>query len=69
MGIRIDDLPSVEQVSESDLIIVQDTKATKKSTIGQLDMTLGISELKQKFDALGLSVDEEGYIVQEVENE
>lgn len=34
MGIRIDDLPSVEQVSESDLIIVQDTKATKKSTIG-----------------------------------
>lgn len=69
MGIRIDDLPSVEQVSESDLIIVQDTKVTKKSTIGQLDMTLGISELKQKFDALGLSVDEEGYIVQEVENE
>lgn len=69
MGIRIDDLPSVEQVSESDLIIVQDTKATKKCTIGQLDMTLGISELKQKFDALGLSVDEEGYIVQEVENE
>lgn len=67
MGIRIDDLPSVEQVSESDLIIVQDTKATKKSTIGQLDKALGISELKQKFDALGLYVDENGYIVQEVE--
>lgn len=67
MGIRIDDLPSVEQVSESDLIIVQDTKATKKSTIRQLDTALGISALKQKFDALGLSVDEEGYIVQEVE--
>ena len=69
MGIRIDDLPSIEQISESDLIIVQDTKATKKSTIGQLDTALGISALKQKFDALGLSIDEEGYIVQEVENE
>lgn len=69
MGIRIDDLPSVEQVSENDLIIVQDTKATKKSTIRQLDTALGISALKQRFDALGLSVDEEGYIVQEVENE
>lgn len=69
MGIRIDDLPSAEQVSENDLIIVQGTKATKKSTIGQLDTALGISALKQKFDSLGLSIDEEGYIVQEVENE
>lgn len=69
MGIRIDDLPSVEQVSENDLIIVQDTKATKKCTIGQLDVALGISALKQRFDALGLSVDEEGYIVQEVDDE
>ena len=69
MGIRIDDLPSVEQVSENDMIIIQDTKATKKSTIGQLDTALGISALKQKFDVLGLSIDEEGYIVQEVENE
>lgn len=69
MGIRIDDLPSVEQVSENDLIIVQGTKATKKCTIQQLDTALGISALKQKFDALGLSVDEEGYIVQEVEDE
>lgn len=67
MGVRIDDLPSVEQVSENDLIIVQDTRATKKCTIQQLDTALGISALKQKFDALGLSVDEEGYIVQEVE--
>lgn len=69
MGVRIDDLPSVEQVSENDLIIVQDTRATKKCTIQQLDTALGISALKQKFDALGLSVDEEGYIVQEVEDE
>lgn len=69
MGIRIDDLPSVEQVSENDLIIVQGTKATKKCTIQQLDTALGISALKQKFDSLGLSVDEEGYIVQEVEDE
>lgn len=69
MGIRIDDLPSVEQVSESDLIIVQDTKATKKGTIKQLDTALGINALKQRFDSLGLSIDEEGYIVQEVENE
>lgn len=69
MGIRIDDLPSVEQVSENDLIIVQDTKATKKCTVQQLDTALGISALKQRFDALGLSVDEEGYIVQEVDDE
>lgn len=69
MGIRIDDLPSVEQISKSDLIIVQDTKATKKCTMQQLDAALGISALKQKFDSLGLSVDEEGYIVQEVEDE
>lgn len=69
MGIRIDDLPSVEQVSENDLIIVQDTKATKKCTIGQLDTALGISALKQRFDSLGLSIDEEGYIVQEIDDE
>lgn len=67
MGVRIDELPSIEQVSETDLIIVQDNRATKKSTIGQLDTALGISALKQKFNSLGLSVDEEGYIVQEVE--
>lgn len=69
MGIRIDDLPSVEQVSKNDLIIVQDTKATKKCTVQQLDTALGTSALKQKFDSLGLSIDENGYIVQEVENE
>lgn len=67
MGVRIDELPSVEQVSENDLIIVQDDKATKKSTISQLDTALGVSALKQKLDTLGLYVDEDGYIVQEVE--
>lgn len=67
MGVRIAKLPSSKGISKTDLIIVQDNEATKQGTIQQLDDSLGVSELKQEFDALGLSVDEEGYIVQEVQ--
>lgn len=67
MGVRIAELPSSKGISKTDLIIVQDNEATKQGTIQQLDDSLGVSELKQEFDALGLSVDEEGYIVQEVQ--
>ena len=35
--------------------------------IKQLDVSLGVSRLIEEFGALGLSVDEEGYIVQEVQ--
>lgn len=62
-------MPSSSGIKKEDLLIVEDEESTKKCTIQQLDNALGISALKQKFDALGLSVDEEGYIVQEVEDE
>ena len=67
MGIRIAELPSSKGISKTDLIIVQDNEATKQGTIQQLDDSLGVSMLREKFEALGLSVDEEGYIVQEVQ--
>lgn len=67
MGVRIAELPSSEGISKTDLIIVQDNEATKQGTIQQLDDSLGVSKIKEEFEALGLSVDEEGYIVQEVQ--
>ena len=67
MGVRIAELPSSKGISKTDLIIVQDNEATKQGTIQQLDDSLGVSKLKQEFDVLGLLVDEEGYIVQEVQ--
>jgi hypothetical protein len=67
MGVRIAEMPSSEGISKTDLIIVQDNEATKQGTIQQLDDSLGVSRLIEEFGALGLSVDEEGYIVQEVQ--
>lgn len=67
MGVRIAEMPSSEGISKTDLIIVQDNEATKQGTIQQLDDSLGVSRLIEEFEALGLSVDEEGYIVQEVQ--
>lgn len=67
MGVRIAELPSSKGISKTDLIIVQDNESTKQGTIKQLDDSLGVSRLIEEFEALGLSVDEEGYIVQEVQ--
>lgn len=67
MGVRIAELPSSKGISKTDLIIVQDNEATKQGTIQQLDDSLGVSKLREQFETLGLSVDEEGYIVQEVQ--
>nr|DAH08814.1 MAG TPA: hypothetical protein [Caudoviricetes sp.] len=67
MGVRIAELPSSKGISKTDLIIVQDNEATKQGTIQQLDDSLGVSRLREEFEALGLSVDEEGYVVQEVQ--
>lgn len=67
MGVRIAELPSSEGISKTDLIIIQDNEATKQGTIQQLDDSLGVSRLREEFESLGLSVDEEGYIVQEVQ--
>lgn len=67
MGVRIAELPSSKGISKTDLIIVQDNEATKQGTIQQLDDSLGVNRLREEFEALGLSVDEEGYIVQEVQ--
>lgn len=62
-------MPSSSGIKKENLLIIEDGESTKKCTVQQLDTTLGISALKQKFDSLGLSIDKEGYIVQEVENE
>ena len=62
-------MPSSNGIKKEDLLIVEDEESTKKCTVQQLDTALGVSTLKQKLDLLGLCIDEEGYIVQEVENE
>lgn len=67
MGVRIQELPETTGINKDDLLIVEDGQGTKKCTVQQLDDSLGVSRLKEEFNALGLSVDEEGYIVQEVQ--
>lgn len=67
MGVRIQELPETTGINKEDLLIVEDGQGTKKGTIQQLDDSLGVSRLIEEFEALGLSVDEEGYIVQEVQ--
>lgn len=67
MGVRIQELPETTGIKKEDVLIVEDGQGTKKGTVKQLDEALGVSQLKEKFEALGLSVDEEGYIVQEVQ--
>ena len=54
MGVRIAELPSSEGISKTDLIIVQDYEATKQGTIQQLDDSLGVSRIREEFEALGL---------------
>lgn len=67
MGVRIQELPETTGINKEDLLIVEDGQGTKKGTVQQLDDSLGVSTLRKEFEALGLSVDEEGYIVQEVQ--
>ncbi|WP_317414140.1 hypothetical protein [Holdemanella porci] len=67
MGVRIQELPETTGINKEDLLIVEDGQGTKKGTVQQLDDSLGVSMLRKEFEALGLSVDEEGYIVQEVQ--
>ena len=67
MGVRIQELPETTGINKEDLLIVEDGQGTKKGTVQQLDDSLGVSSLREEFEALGLSVDEEGYIVQEVQ--
>lgn len=68
MGVRIQELPETTGINKEDVLIVEDGQGTKKGTVQQLDEALGVSQLKEEFEALGLSVDEEGYIVQEVQD-
>lgn len=67
MGVRIQELPETTGIKKEDVLIVEDGQGTKKGTVQQLDDSLGVSRLIEEFEALGLSVDEEGYIVQEVQ--
>lgn len=66
MGVRIQELPETTGINKEDLLIVEDGQGTKKGTVQQLDEALGVSKLKEDLVNLGLSVDEEGYITQEV---
>lgn len=59
MGVRIQELPETTGINKEDLLIVEDGQGTKKGTVQQLDDSLGVSKLKEEFEALGLSVDEE----------
>lgn len=67
MGVRIQELPETTGINKEDVLIVEDGQGTKKGTVQQLDDSLGVSRLREEFEALGLSVDEDGYIVQEVQ--
>lgn len=67
MGVRIQELPETTGINKEDLLIVEDGQGTKKGTVQQLDDSLGVSRIIEEFESLGLSVDEEGYIVQEVQ--
>lgn len=67
MGVRIQELPETTGINKEDLLIVEDGQGTKKGTVQQLDDSLGVSRLREECEALGLSVDEEGYVVQEVQ--
>lgn len=67
MGVRIQELPETTGINKEDLLIVEDGQGTKKGTVQQLDDSLGVSRLREEFETFGLSVDEEGYIVQEVQ--
>lgn len=67
MGVRMQELPETTGINKEDLLIVEDGQGTKKGTVQQLDDSLGVSRIIEEFESLGLSVDEEGYIVQEVQ--
>ena len=67
INFTIKEFPETTGINKEDLLVVEDGQGTKKGTVQQLDDSLGVSRLREEFEALGLSVDEEGYIVQEVQ--
>lgn len=74
MGRRIEDLPKATAIKGENLIIVEDTKSTNSGTMAQVSKFVAddnkLEQLKNDIQGknadLGLSVDSEGYIVQEV---
>ena len=74
MGRRIEDLPKATAIKGENLIIVEDTKDTNSGTMAQVSKFVAddnnLDQLKKdvqgKNTNLGLSIDSEGYIVQEV---
>lgn len=75
---KITELPNIEEPKSSNYLIVHDGVSTKKITLEQIQNLVNTEVLKrmeaieedlEKLNALGLSVDSEGYIVQEVEDE
>lgn len=51
MGVRIQELPETTGINKEDLLIVEDGQGTKKGTVQQLDDSLGVSKLKEEFEA------------------
>lgn len=75
---KITELPNIEEPKSSDYLIVHDGVSTRKVTLEQIQNFINAEVLKrieaieenlERLNALGLSVDDEGYIVQEVEDE
>lgn len=51
MGVRIQELPETTGINKEDLLIVEDGQGTKKGTVQQLDDSLGVSRLREEFEA------------------
>lgn len=51
MGVRIQELPETTGINKEDLLIVEDGQGTKKGTIKQLDDSLGVSRLREEYQA------------------
>lgn len=51
MGVRIQELPETTGINMEDLLIVEDGQGTKKGTIQQLDDSLGVSRLREEYQA------------------
>lgn len=51
MGVRIQELPETTGINKEDLLIVEDGQGTKKGTVQQLDDSLGVSRLREEYQA------------------
>lgn len=72
----VSDLTKITTISDDDLVIVEDSDDTKKATVKQLSAYVAddnsLDDLKEEVDkknvGIGLVLDAEGYIAQEVDD-